>query len=567
MDRRDFLKTGSLGFGGMLLGGTALSALVQDAIASSVASGTPWKFGVMADTQWSNKTTDPANPGSCAINIIQALNQQFIAQGVKFVVQVGDLCDVESWNCPSSYTNDPFGNAGKSGIRTMPYRAWAAQSLYDAGIGFFPLRGNHESSQTAANELPTLFPQTLGNGSNLGGVTNVVASSNTQLAGLSYAIDLGNVRIVLLDQFTRKNGSSSDANSGMLDQLTWIDQTLANRPSDTHAFVMSHKNLIGQNHTDTLFGSNATANSSYRNSFIASMQANKVAYCMGGHDHMHHRSIVASPDGASKAEQIICSSNSYKFYIPQTNPNDTTGRESVIGLELFTIGYYIFTVDGPCVTVDFYSSSHGADYGDIDLTLSPASYNFFKRERFGYSINGKQFVIANNESYTSVQDTYMGTTAKILAGTNADTASDSDYNNRNDVKTVKTGWKDMPTGAASAVLKLWGLDENLDLFNASLTGLLPNSDNDYVTDQYVLSLSYDSTLVRPTQLGTGFCLAAKDASGNWVNAVNLNEGGTKKLVIGAYKPTYGLGTYGVDPSTHTVWAVLNRDGEFVARAV
>jgi len=566
MDRRAFLKSGSLGIGGLLLTGSSLSALVQDAIAASTESGTPWKFGVMADTQWSNKTTDPANPGSCAINIIGALNQQFIDQDVKFVVQVGDLIDVESWTCPSSYSGDPFGNAGKTGIRTLPYRAWAAQSLYDSGIGFFPVRGNHEASKTAAGELSTLFPQTTGAGSSLFGAS-IIPSSNPQLAGLSYALDFGNVRIVLIDQFVRKDGTGSDANSAVLDQLTWIDQTLASRPSDSHAFVMAHKNLVGQNHADTLFGSNATNNAAGRNTFISSLQANKVGFCMGGHDHMHHRSIVASPDGTAKTEQIICSSNSYKFYIPQTNPNDTGKKESVIAQELFTIGYYIFTVDGPAVTVEFYSSSHGSDYGDIDLQAAPASYAFYRRERFGYSINGKQFVIANDGSYTGVQDAYKGTTAKILDGSNANTADDSDYNNREDVKTVKTGWKEMPAGAASAVLKLWGLDNNLDLWNAGLSGQLPNSDADYVTDTYVLSLSYDATLVRPTQLGTGFCLAAKDANGNWVNAVDLNEGGTKKLVIGRWKSGYVLGTYGVDPSTHTVWAVLNRDGEYVARSV
>ena len=564
MFRREFLKSGSLGLGGFILGGASLSGLMQDAIAQSTESGTPWKFGVMADTQWSNKTTDPANPASCAINIINALNQQFISEGVKFVVQVGDLCDSESWNCPSSYTDDPFGNAGKSGIRTMPYRAWAAQSLYDAGIGFFPLRGNHEGSKIAASELPTHFPQTLGNGRNVFGAS-IIPSDNPQLSGLSYALDFGNVRIVLLDQFIRKDGSQTDNNTAIHDQLNWIDQTLADRPSDSHAFVMAHKNLIGQNHTDCLFGANTTANSADRNAFIASMQANKVGYCLGGHDHVHHRSIVASPDGAAKTEQIICSSNSYKFYIPKSTPNDTAHKESIVAQELFTIGYYIFTVDGPSVTVDFYSSSHGGDYGDVDLSQSPANYAFYRRERFGYSLNGKEFVVANNESYTSVQDTYKGTQTKILDGANADTATDSDYNGREEVKTVKTGWKDMPVGAASAVLKLWGLDNNLDLWDASLAGQLPNSAADYVTDTYVLSLSYDPALVRATQLGTGFCLAAKNDGGNWTNAVNLNEGGTKKLVIGRWKSGYALGTYGVDPASHTVWAVLNRDGEFVAR--
>ena len=224
-----------------------------------------------------------------------------------------------------------------------------------------------------------------------------------------------------------------------------------------------------------VFGANATANLASRDYFIASMQANKTGYCVGGHDHMHHRSIVADSTGASKVEQIIGSSNSYKFYIPKSTPNDTTGRESVIAQELFTVGYYIFTVDGPSVTVDFYSSSHGADYGDIDLSATP-SFAFYKRERFGYSLNGQQFVIANNGSYTGVQDAFQGTTAKILSGTNEDLSNDSDYNNRESVKTVKTGWREMPSGAASAVLKLWGLANNLELWNASLTGLQPSAD-------------------------------------------------------------------------------------------
>lgn len=564
MKRRDFLTTGSLGLAGLALGANQLPWLMSKAVAGSIETGTSWRFGVMADTQWSNRTTDPANPASCAINVIRALNQRFIAHGVEFVVQVGDLVDVESWSCPASYSDDPFGNAGKTGIRTLPYRAWAAQDLYDHGIGFFPVRGNHEASRTAANELPVLFPQTLGAGENLFGVTNVIPSAISGLQGLSYAFDLGNVRIVLIDQFTRRDGTGI-TNNNALDQVNWVDDVLAARPADSHAFVMAHKNLIGQNHADCLFGTNAVANGAARNQFIGSLHANGVGYYLGGHDHMHHRSLIASPDGTALTEQIICASNSYKFYIPATIPNDTTGRETVVAQELFTIGYYIFTVDGPCVTVEFYSASHGFDYGDRDLSQSPSAYDFYLRERFGYSLNGQAFDVANGESYTKVQDSFAGTAAKILSGTNADTAADNDYNGRPQIKTVKTGWRDRPAGAASAVLKLWGMADNLSLYNAALTGLLPDADGPSIADTYVLSLSYDGARVRPSTLRSGlFCLQAKDGGDNWTNAVHLNAGGTKKYVYGPWRSGYGLGTYGVDPNTRTVWAVLNRDGEFVA---
>jgi hypothetical protein len=553
MKKRDFLKFGSLGLAGLSLGPQGLSRLISDAAAASLETGTPWRFGVMADTQWSNRS-DPLNPATCAIGIINALNQQFIAAGVKFVVQVGDLVDSESWTNPSTNSNE----------RTLPYRAAAAQALYDHGIGFYPVRGNHEGSATAANELPALFPQTVGQGSHLYGIDDVVASTNPNLSGLSYAFDAGNVRIVLIDQFTRRDGSGS-TNNNTVDQVTWVDNVLAGRPAGSHALVMSHKNLIGQNHTDCLFGANATANPGARNLFIGSLQANRVGYYMGGHDHMHHRSLIASPDGSARAQQVICSSNSYKFYIPASNPNDTTGRETVVAQELFTIGYYLYTIDGPCLTVEFYSASHGRDYGDADLSFPPAQFNFYLRERFGYSLNGQQFDIANGGSYTVVQDSSSGTAARILAGTNADTASDSDYNGRAEIKTVRTGWRPAPGGAASQVFKLWGLTDNLSLYDAGLSGLLPDSPASTVGDTYALSLSYDPALVRPTALRSGaFCLQARTAAGNWTNAVDLNDGGVRKFVYGPWKASYGLGSYGVDPATRTVWAVINRDGDFVA---
>jgi hypothetical protein len=565
MKRRDFLKTGSFGLAGLTLAGSDLQWLMNDAAAASNVSGSAWKFGVMADSQWATKT-DPTNPGTCAVNIISAINQQFINAGVSFVVQVGDLVDSESWTSLSTGLSE----------RTLKYRAAAAQSLYDAGIGFFPLRGNHEASQTAAGELPTLFPQTLGTSNTFG--ASIIPSDNSQLLGLSYAFDFNNVRIVLLDQFTRKDGTTyngtntGDNNSGMLDQLSWVDGTLSGRTAGTHAFVLGHKNLIGQDHVDVLFGANPSKNPTQRNQFITSLENNNVGYYLGGHDHMHHRSIVKSPDGSASVEQIICSSNSYKFYTPASTSNDKTydqavypttyPLEKVVTEELYTIGYYIFTVEGPCVTVDFYSSSKGAAYGSGDLAYPPGSYNFYLRERFGYSLNGKEFVIAQGEAYTTVKDSYNGFTAKVLAGSNA--ASSTDLAGRAMNKTVKTGWRDQPTGAASPILKLWGMDNNLSLWAASSTSL-PDSDDDQVSDVFALSLSYNPKLVSLSSVGSGaFHLRAKDGNGNWVSAVSLNEGGSAKFVYGPWKSSYSLGTYGVDPTTHTVWAVIDRDGEFVA---
>jgi hypothetical protein len=110
------------------------------------------------------------------------------------------------------------------------------------------------------------------------------------------------------------------------------------------------------------------------------------------------------------------------------------------------------------------------------------------------------------------------------------------------VKVVTTGWMSASSGSASDIVTLWGINpfesaSNPDTFVLSMgAGSLPNSKN--------------------------YVICALDSNGSWNNAVNQNSGGTKSYVYGPWKSSYGLGTYGVDPTTNTIWAVLNYDGMF-----
>ena len=536
-------------------------------IAATSAFAEPWSFGVISDTQWPS-SPDNKNPNSVAVNVINHVNQELIDHGVKFVVAVGDITDNGS-------------------ILALDTSATFRQMLYNAGIGFYPLRGNHESSKTAAIEFQRIFPQTQTGMNNQTPADALVttlyygappantnttftvgtnfASPSADFAGLTYSFDYDNARFVLLDQFAPPSGASHSVLTSS--DVDWVGTELATRPANTHAFVFGHKHLISENHADTLFGSNPSANpSGLQDLFMADLYDNGVRYYMGGHDHMHNRAIITSPDGNSKVQNIIAASDSYKFYIPQNPSNDakydipangiTNGpREMEVSQELFTIGYYIVTVDGPRVTVDYYASPNGCD-GDCDLTNDIIPYTYTKHETFGYSLNGKEFLVAQGESYTAVQDSFAGTTAQILSGTNGSVAAD--YVGRPFTKTVDTGWtpqtvetpkKDGDT--ASDILTLWGM---ADL----------GSDQ---TDVYALSISYDPAKARSEHLGKGlFGLATRDAGGNWINAVDKNFGGAKKFVMGAWAPSYGPGTYGVDPSTKTAWAVVNYNSDFaVAR--
>lgn len=429
-----------------------LALVVATAFAAPLALAVPFTFGIMSDTQWQNH---PGGTNSVATGIIDSLNSQFIAAKVDFVVQVGDLTD----------------NGSTAAMQT---RANYAQALYDAGIGFMPLRGNHESSAAAATQFQSLYSQTQGFGAHaLTGATGF--SSPSTMPGLSYAFNYKNTTFVLLDQFTRPNGTAQS----VLDQtqVDWVGSVLSAKPASNNAFVFGHKGLITENHTDILFGSNPSAAPTLQNQFISTLQNNGVHYYFGGHDHMDNRAVITSPDGSAKVQDITTSSNSYKFYIPQTGGNindvkyNNPRRETPISQQLFTIGYYLVTVDGPIVTVDFYASSNGCGTNgapaDCDLKALPSNLSYTRQESYGYSLNGTEFLVASGASFAGLSNNiatgngFLGTTMKFTAGANLNNVAI--YDGRSTVADVTTGWTtradDGHPELASDVLTLWGLSD------------------------------------------------------------------------------------------------------------
>ncbi|MCP5279932.1 MAG: metallophosphoesterase [Thiobacillus sp.] len=478
-----------------------LSASMSSALAA------PWSFGIISDTQWS--PTGPVDQ-SVAIHVIDQVNQQFINQGVDLVLQVGDLTD-----------------DGKNNM--LDVRAAHNQALSGAGIEFYPVRGNHEGTSTAAAYMNTAFP-------GLSGYSTPYAET----AGLTYAFTHNNTKFMLLDTFTLANGTTKTVG----EYQSWINTELAAADHE-QAFVFTHKNLLGQNHKDNMFGSSNDANPDMQNDFLASMEANNVKYVISGHDHNHTRSLVTSPDGQSQAHQLITASDSYKFYTPKAPYSD---RETPFAQELYQVGYYVVTVDGPRVTFDHYASPKWWALSDG----SDGSPTWTKRESFGYSLNGKEFVVAPGGYFDGVADNsptgsgWVGTEMAILDGMNATYSNIS--GNRATSQDVNTGWTSRTEAGgnlASDVLSLWGMADTM---------------GSEETDIYVLSMSYD-----PSE-GAPVFLATRDANGNWVNAVELNFGGAKTFVAGAYSGQ-GLGSYGIDEQTHTAWAVLNHGSDFAVAAV
>lgn len=592
-------------------GGTLAFALC---LGLTSASADPWKFGVLSDTQWVT-ADDGKSPESVPASMIQQIDQAFIAKGVKLVIAVGDTVD----------TSTPASQAT---------RALYSQDLYNAGIAFYPLRGNHDAELAASGvNFATLYPQIINGGANnltpgwdtpfwiennltgtdtgLQSLSALTADFNTGVPpatpsgssfvvggnfsyptnncplsgvagypgvtsgnGLSYSFDYNNTRFVLLDQFVDSDlgGNTSSAAA----QQPWISQQVSDPARPLQAFVFSHKNLLGGNHKDNLFGANIgndpgdgygvntnslskanqvalLAKQQAEDAFITSMANNNVHYLITGHDHHHVDSIVLSPlNPAKSVHEIISQSDSSKFYTPAA---PFSANEISVSEDLYEVGYYIYTVDGPRVSVDYYAVP--ANTTGTFAKTPVLTGNWEKVLTLGYSLNGQEFQIAQGGSYTTIADTtakavnnatafgesgFVGSALQILNGINGSALKTHD--GRKLTRVVDTGWAPANNQTISDIVTLWGLT---DLAAAQ-------------SDTIAVSVSFNPAAYTPAVLQNGsVCLGSRDLnSGQWINAVDANiVGGHKQFVYGPYSPSYGLGTYGVDPSTSTAWAVVN----------
>jgi len=516
----------------LLAGAAALATGFHPATARADA----FTFGVMADTQ----QTVTGGTNSVATGIISEVNKQFNAAGVDFVVQVGDLTDTGSLAGLQSRLD---ANAGKiSGVTGL-------------NSPFYALRGNHEDSGYSSGVAgDTGFFQTNYIPTSSTGVNVQVAPDN-----LSYAVTYKNTKIVMLDINTSYYTST-------LDSVTnWMSNTgntgVLQGTDHTQAFVFEHKNLLGQNHKDNEFGSGNDSNPTQQNAFFAALAGNNVKYDISGHDHMDHRSIVTSPDGQNKVQEIISQSDSTKFY---TSSTGFSTREQSVSDQQNMIGYYTYTVDGPRVTGKYYATPV------VNNTVG-TNPTWTLQDTFGYSLNGKQVTVARgtstlsndaaNGSYKGITDNtdkaksmastygengYVGTLMTILDGSNSTTATAE--GSRACADDLNTGWAPKTAGTKSDILSLWGMN------NALGSGQ---------TDTFVLSLHVDpaTLLLDPSKDYLGYL----NSNGVWVNAVDGNFGAqTPTFVDGAYVTGMALGTYGINTADNTAWAVINHNSDFAA---
>ena len=336
----------------------------------STENDSNWSFAVIPDTQWKNEMNAPFH--GTAIHVIDAINTELVRQKVDFVIQVGDLAET-----PSAVA--------------FQTRASHNKALDAAGIRFYPVRGNHDAmdydtkdsdseamKKDAVTQFKTAFP-------NLPGTPGGSGSSPALpgAAGLTYSFTHKGGKFLCLDTFPLiDDGTKGGKAYGVEDYLPWIESELK-KNDHRFAFVFSHKNLLGQNHKDNLFGDDEKNQDSYsetQNAFYDCLQRNGVRYVLSGHDHMYHRSRITSPDGKSAVGQIICGSAAHKFYQPEP---PFLHRETPIAQELNRIGFIIVRIDGERIRFEYYSTEpFGAE---------PKIPAWELRNSFGYTLRGEEF--------------------------------------------------------------------------------------------------------------------------------------------------------------------------------
>jgi len=217
-----------------------------------------WKFAVVGDTHVSNDS-----------NTIAEMIPYFLEDSIDLILLCGDIVQ--------------GGKKTTAAELETELQIWQAifQPLYDAGIGIYPVRGNHEDD--ADNNIM---------------VWNSIFSGDKALpqngpsgeTNLSYSFNYKNAFFIGLDNYV---------NIHKINQ-TWLDEQLAanNQP---YIFVFGHEAAFKVFHSDCLDDFPTE-----RNSFWKSLSDAGVKTYFCGHDHFFDATEIDDGDGNAENNVYQC---------------------------------------------------------------------------------------------------------------------------------------------------------------------------------------------------------------------------------------------------------------------
>jgi hypothetical protein len=260
--------------------------------------------------------------------ILSEIVQATIKEGAKFILMPGD-------EVSGSSTASTFQSQLTTFRNTM-------QPLYDAGIGVYPVRGNHDaSSKTVWDAVFSGAYAMPGNGPS--GERNV-----------TYSFTYGDILVIGLDEYI---------NGGRVNQA-WLNAQLATN-TRSHVFVFGHLPAFSVYHPDTL-----ASHAAERNTFWSSLAAASVRIYFAGHDHLFNHARLDDGDGNpdNDVHQFVVGTAGAPLYTWNGayggNNGSWTPQRVYYGSNY---GYALVEVDGPKVTVTWKQRVSAGVYQAADV--------------------------------------------------------------------------------------------------------------------------------------------------------------------------------------------------------
>ncbi len=502
-------------------------------------------FGVIPDTQGGTNGTPPDEAAAIAA--------RFIEHDPAFIIHVGDVTD----------GNSSDGNTKFAQLEDL--KELLVNPLADHGIGFYPVRGNHDSNaynHTSAGvsawaaAFPYLFegPDAVIDPEDVpGGSPGSPNDSN-----FCYVFDAGhNTFFVSVDQW---NGGASSNYSN------WVAEKFAEIRSehpDAHIFGYSHSGLYAM--------ASHPAMSEFVNGgadpYIAAGRQYEIDGWFSGHNHIYDRSMAINLNDDNKPYMFdfTCGSASEKFYSLSRVPAEDQHLNIVIDSNAIPgrpICYLMAEVNGPFVSVTTYMSPDTSGSGTFD--------DWSVWDAYTYSRNGLQFTIAAGQNYNerNVTDTapeeggFVGTTVSLIDGVNSDTTTYtvgsttfSPYRN------ITTGWFTQDQ---------WYDDGGRQLVSdiVSIHGMRNVPDRNR-SDAYTLVMSYDPETLSALQQESLSLVAFLDEDtsdsdpGEWIDAVEATLATpAEEPLMRAPTSEDAVGSWGIDAESGVIWARLDYQGDF-----
>ena len=219
------------------------------------AKAVSFRFVVISDTQGDVNGINDVILGE----VVQAT----INENADFILISGDLVD------------GPYGSNPSLEIQ-LTYWCEIMQPLYDANIGVYPVRGNHDAGIAYSDPAKKVTWDNVFSGS-----YTLPANGPTGEKNVTYSFTYQNALIVGLDQYVNRQRINQ----------TWLDDQFTSH-TQPHVFVFAHEPAFKINHPDCLDDYPAD-----RNAFWNSIarQGGRTYFC--GHDGFYDHARLDDGDG------------------------------------------------------------------------------------------------------------------------------------------------------------------------------------------------------------------------------------------------------------------------------